>query len=364
MASVIAPLQSATVPELKVDGQVQSALARDLALIQIDEDVDGMRRMSATFVAVGPRDGERHEQLNWLDGRVLDFGKAITVAMGPSDAREEVFTGKVSALELSMEQGRAPEVVCLAEDSLMDLRMTRRFKTYENVTDADLAQQIASQHGLRAQADVQGPTWALVQQWNQSDLAFLRERARRLAAEVWVKDGTLHVATRDKRNGTTATLIQGGNLMQVRLRADLAHQRSKVVVGGFDDTGQDPIDEDAGSSDLSGEAQGHTHGAQVLEQAFGERVSYRVRDVPTEDGHATALARASLLTRARRFVSVTGVADGNPAIQVGSVLKLERVSPLFEGDGFYVTRVRQQFDLSAGFRTHFDAERAWTGSRS
>jgi len=357
-------LQSATVPEFKVDGQVKADLARDLALIQIDEDVNGMRRMLATFVAVGPRDGERDEQLNWLDGSVLDFGKSITVSMGPSDAREELFSGKVSALELSMDQGRAPEVVCLAEDKLMDLRMTRRFKTYENVSDSDLVQQIASLHGLTSQADVQGPTWQVVQQWNQSDLAFLRERARRLAADVWVADGALHVATRDKRNGKAVTLIQGGNLMQVRLRADLAHQRSKVVVSGFDDAEQDAIDEDAGSTDLAAEAQGNTHGAQVLERAFGERVSYRVREVPLQDAQATALARASLLARARRFVSVSGVADGNTSIRVGSLLRLERVSPLFEGDGFYVTQVRHQFDLEAGFRTHFDAQRAWTGSRS
>ena len=89
--------------------------------------------------------------------------------------------------------------------------------------------------------------------------------------------------------------------------------------------------------------------------------SYRVREVPLKDGEATALARAALLGRARRFVSVNGVADGNTAIHVGSLLRLERVSPLFEGDGFYVTRVRHQYDQPTGYRTHFDAERAWLG---
>jgi phage protein D len=93
-------------------------------------------------------------------------------------------------------------------------------------------------------------------------------------------------------------------------------------------------------------------------------VSYRVREVPLQDSQASALARAALLARARRFVSVAGVADGSTAIHVGSLLRLERVSPLFEGDGFYVTRVRHQFDLESGYRTHFDAERAWTGGRA
>lgn len=354
-------LQSATIPEIKVGGEAKPELARDLALMQIDEDVNGMKRMQATFIAIGPREGARDEQLNWLDGQVLDFGKELKVSMGPTDSREEMFSGKISAIELSMEQSRAPEVVCLAEDRLMDLRMERRFKTYENVSDADLLQQIASQHGLSGVGDVQGPTWPVVQQWNQSDLAFLRERARRLAAEVWVDGSSLHMATRDRRNGNAVTLIQGSNLLQVRLRADLAHQRSKVIASGFDDAGQDAIDEEADSSEIAAEAQGNTHGAQVLERAFAARTSYRVRDVPLKDAEATALARAALLGRARRFVTVSGVADGSTQIRVGSLLRLERVSPLFDGDGFYVIRVRHQFDQERGYRTHFDAERAWIG---
>lgn len=362
MATSPAALQSQTTPEFTLDGRVNAALARDLTLLSIDDDIDGLRRMVATFIAVGPREGERDEQLNWLDGSVLDFGKQIDVALGPSDARETVFSGRISALELSMEQGRAAEVVCFAEDRLMDLRMTRRFKSYEDASDADIVNQIAAEHGLSAQVDVDGPTWQLVQQWNQSDLAFLRERARRLAAEIWLEGDALHMATRDRRGGQPVTLIQGGNLMQVRVRADLAHQRSRQVVGGFDDGDEDAIDGAAGSSDIEAEAQGHSHGGQVLERAFGERVSHRVRDVPLRDAQATALARAALLARARRFVCVSGVADGNLAIRVGCQLRLERVSPLFEGDGFHVTRVRHQFDLDSGFRSHFDAERSWIGS--
>lgn len=356
-----APLQAATVPEIKIDGQARAELQRDLAWLHIDEDINGMKRLAASFIAIGPREGERDEQLNWLDGQVLDFGKELKVSMGPTDARTEMFSGKLSALELLMDQGRTPEVNCMAEDKLMDLRMTRRFKSYENVSESDLLQQIASQHGLSAVADVSGPTSPLVQQWNMSDLAFLRERARRLAAEVWVDGSQLHMATRDARNGNAVTLIQGSSLMQVRLSADLAHQRSKVIAGGFDDAGQDAIDEEAGSDAVAAEAQGHTHGIQVLERAFAERTSYRVREVPLKDAEATALARAALLGRARRFVTASGMTNGNTEIKVGSLLRLERVSPMFEGDGYYVTRVRHQFDLTNGYRTHFEAERAWIG---
>jgi uncharacterized protein len=269
--------------------------------------------------------------------------------------------GRVSALELDIHEGRAPELACMAEDKLMDLRMTRRFKTYEEVDDADLVQQIASQHGLRANARLSGPRLAVVQQWNQSDLAFLRERARRLGADVWVEGDTLNLASRDQREGTRLTLIQGRDLVQVRISADLAHQRSEVVVGGFDDAQESAIDERAGSEEVAREAQGQTHGIAVLERAFGQRQSHRVREVPLKGEDARAWAKAALLTRARRFVRASGVAQGNTDLRVGSVLRLERVGPMFEGDGYYVTRVRHSFDAQHGYRTSFEAERPWIG---
>jgi hypothetical protein len=59
------------------------------------------------------RRSAQNEQLNWLDGQVLDFGKELKIMMGPSTAREQMFSGKLSALELSMAQGRTPEVELL-----------------------------------------------------------------------------------------------------------------------------------------------------------------------------------------------------------------------------------------------------------
>ena len=364
MSRIAPSLQSATRPQIRVGGRVQDALMRDLDLLQLDEDLFGMKRLAVRFIALGPSAGERHQGLNWMDGTVLDFGSEIDVNLGQSEARTAMFSGAISALELDFDQGRAPELHCLAEDRLMALRLARQFRTWENVDETSLVQDIAARHGLAADVAVEGPVWQTVQQWNQSDLAFLRERARRLGAEVWVEDGTLHMATRDQRDGPTVTLIQGSELLQCRLRADLAHQRGKVVVSGFDDGQQAVIDEEADSATVAAEAHGQTHGLNVLERAFTSPAglaSYRVRDVPLRGNEASALARAALLGRARRFVLASGVASGDTRIRVGARLRLERVGPLFEGDGYYVTRVRHQFDLTDGYRTHFDAERAWIG---
>ena len=357
-------LLDSTTPKFYIGGKEQLELARDVSSLSIEEDSLGMKRLSFSLGAIGPQRGSQTEQLLYLDGAILDFGVELKIAVGPSNNPRTVFSGLISALELVMQQGRDPEVRVFAEDKLMDLRMTRHFKTYENVSDSDLLQQIASQHGLTAQANVSGPTYKTVQQWNQSDLAFLRDRARLLHADIWIEDTTLHMASRDQRNGNQVTLIQGNDLLAVELRADLAHQRTSVKVGGFDEVGKQAIDEEASSSDVSSESSAGRGGVDVLNQAFGAHVSNRVREVPFADGEARAWARADLLRRARRFVTARGITLGSPTLAVGSLVTLQRVGKPFEGDSYYVTHVLHCFDTAHGLRTHFDAERSWVGRSS
>jgi phage protein D len=91
--------------------------------------------------------------------------------------------------------------------------------------------------------------------------------------------------------------------------------------------------------------------------ALGVSASVRVRDVALTPAEARAWARAEMLRRGRRFVTVDGVTRGTADMVVGSRLRLELVGPAFEGGGYYVTRVTHTFDRSTGFRTRFEAER-------
>ena len=223
-------------PVFEIDGRVYGELARDIVRLQVEEGTDGLKTLSAILTAVGPatESGGEEETLLYLDGRILDFGKEVSVSIGPPDTQRIIFEGHISALEATFEEGEAPEVAFYAEDKLMDLRMTRRMRTYEDMSDADIAADIASEHGLTPEIEAQGPTYDVVQQWNMSDLAFLRERARLLQAEVWIEAGTLCFKTRDRRQGTTITLVRGNELISSRACADLAHQRTEVRVSGYD----------------------------------------------------------------------------------------------------------------------------------
>jgi phage protein D len=347
-----------TRPVFLVEGELHGELAEDLLRLEVEEDTSGMKKLQARFIAQGPLPGSTAEGLLYLDGQVFDFGKSLNVSIGSTAEERTIFQGKVTAIEVNFDEGIPPEVVIFAEDQLMDLRMTRRMKTYENVSDADIARAIASEHGLTAEVDAQGPTYKVVQQWNMSDLAFLRQRAALLQAEIWLVERKLFFQTRDKRSARSATLVQGNTLMSAEARADLSHQRTKVVVSGYDASGRESVSEETEASVVEAEIDGGVTGGKVLERAFGQRVSYRVRQGPLVSSEATAWARAEMLRRARSFVTVRGVTSGTPDMVVGSHLTLERMGRPFEGSGYYATYVCHTYDNTNGHRTRFIAERA------
>jgi len=95
-----------------------------------------------------------------------------------------------------------------------------------------------------------------------------------------------------------------------------------------------------------------------MQRAFGERVSYRVREVPLRSTEAADWVKAEMVRRARAFVTIVGTTRGSADMVVGSKLTLERTGRPFEGSDYYVTKVCHTYDLDDGFRTHFEAERA------
>ena len=345
-------------PVFMVGGNRVPDLARDCLSLTVEEDCRGLRTLSAQFLAVAPRAQANSDVVEYLDGRTLDFGTELSVSIGPPDDEQVIFAGKVSALEVVFDEGQPPHVEVDAEDGLMSLRMTRRSASYSNVSDADLAQQIAGQHGLSAEVDADGPTYTSVLQVDESDLGFLRRRAALIGAELWLAGTTLHFATRTRRRGTAVTLTPGTTLLSAAIRADLAHQRSSVRVSGYDAQARQAIDEGANGDLVLAETSGGRTGPQILDRALGSSDEQWSELVPVTTGEARAWSKAQLLARARRFVTVTGTTIGTPKLGVGSQLTLSAVGGPFEGDGYYVTRVRQRWQRGlGGLRTHFEAER-------
>lgn len=346
-------------PGIQIDGQIQTTLS-DLQLqsLVVEESVLGLFRCEANFVNWGPKDGA--VGFLFFDRQLMDFGKSFSVEFGPPGGSSPVFAGRIIGIEAAYPPHRAPEIVILAEDRFQDLRMERRTRSFENVTDEDVIRQIASQQGLTPQVDVDGPTYRVLAQVNQSDLAFLRERAAAIDAELWMDNSTLHAQARSHRNAGTASFTYGQDLIEFTVLADLAHQRTSVRVSGWDVSGKSAIDEEAGESTISGELNGKRSGSSILAQVLAQRRERIVTATPLSSTEAQKIAAARYRHKARRFLRGAGVIDGNAKVRVGAKVDLQGLGPLFDGQ-YDVTLARHSFTLNEGYRTTFEVERPGIG---
>ena len=353
MANNDAGLQ-ATRPTILVDGTENAGLSQGLLKMSIRESVQGLYSADLRFGNWGPNGGE----IGYLyfDRKTLDFGKELKLQLGD----DVLFEGRISAMEGEFGEGASPELGILLEDRLQDLRMTRRTRTFDDVSDADVIRRIAGDHGLKADVDVSGPTHKLLAQVNQSDLAFIRERARAAGAELWIDGRKLQAKARTARNGSALKLRYGTELRRFTATADLAHQRTSVTVSGWSVSGKEAITHTADEAAVRNETGADLTGAKILGDAFGTRDEAVAHTVPLTAAEARAQAEAWYRAAARRFLVGRGLAQPNAKLRVGTWIELEGLGALFDGK-YYLADVEHSFDGRNGFRSEFTAERPGLG---
>lgn len=341
-------------PKLHVAGSHQPRLEQGLSRLEIVEGIDGLYRCEAEFINWG--EGSAAPDFLYFDRSLLEFGKTFAVKL---DA-DTLFEGRIMALEADFPAGAPPMITVLAEDRFQDLRMNRRTRAFNDLSDADVVRRIANDHSLTPQIDATGPTYKVLAQVNQSDLAFMRERARTIDAELWMQGSTLLMKTRAGRRGTALPLSLGQQLQSFTATADLATQRSHVTANGWDVSAKQALTFEATESVISEEVNGEDSGVSILKSALGDRKDSVAHAVPLNSDEAEAVAKSYFKGCARRFVVGHGVAQTDPKLRVGALLDLKGLGPLFSGK-YYVVHARHVFDSTRGLRTEFTAERAGLG---
>ena len=347
-------------PRIIIDGAEELGLAEGVVNLFVEETVEGLYRCEVTIGNWG--DTGNGMGFLYFDEKLIEFGKRIEVRVGDGDADATIFTGHITGIEGRFPQERPPEMVLLAEDRFQDLRMTRRTRSFEDSTDEDIMRTLASDHGLQAKIDVTGPTWKVLTQVNQSDLAFLRERARAVDAELWIEGGTLFVQARAQRDLGEVKLTFGQRLREFSVLADLAGQCTSMKVTGWDVSAKETIEQKADKALLGSElASGDRSGSELLDKAFGGRVQQIVHQAPATDEQAKALAEGHFLRGARQFLRGSGVSEGDGRIRVGAKVELNGIGPFFKG-AYQVVETRHTFEAESGYRTIFRVERPGLGA--
>jgi len=236
--------------------------------------------------------------------------------------------------------------------------MKRRTKNWDNTTLAQVVRRVASDLGLTPVVDGLDTNVSTQQQFNESDLVFLRRLLARYDADLQVVGTELHAAPRDRAQRGTVELAMNSQLREVRVTSDMAHQASQVTAAGWDYQQGQAISVTSNTTSL-GPGSGKT-GKDWLQQALAKRSEHLGQFGAFNRSEAQALADAEFAQRSRRFLVAHGVAEGNASLRVGSYLKLSGLGPRFSNT-YYTTATLHHFDTASGYETRFTAECAYLG---
>ena len=346
-------------PTLRLAGQADARVSELLVEMCVAETEGGMSTAELRFSNwASTIDGSAEAAFE--DGSRLTLGTAISVHAGDETQPRELFRGVVSGLEAEFVQGGAPELVVLAEDALGRGRMARRTRLFTDRSPADVVRAVAGELGLRPAVqglDAPVATWA---QLNESDLAFLRRLLGRFDADLQIVGEELQVAPRGEVRRGELALELHGQLARARVVAELAHQVTRITVGGWNPVNGSAVSGEATTCAHAGPGTG-TSGAEWLARALAPRSEHLGHLALATDEEARAVAAAAFDQRARRFVRLDGVAEGNARLRVGTHVAVSGLSPRFDNT-YYVVEARHRYDLQTGYRTEFVGECAWLGA--
>ncbi len=345
-------------PTLRIDGQANELADGLLQSMMMREQESGLSSVEVAFVNWASR-SDGSAGLAFEDEEVFKLGAELKVYAGDATGPSEIFAGKVSALEIAYDPDGPPRLTVSAEDGAQKARLARRTQVYERKSPADIVREVAGRMGVTPVVAGLSEAGAVEVQLNESDLAFLRRLLARHGADLQLVGGELHVSPRADVRRNEIELRMHSQLVRVRAVADLAHQASEVRVTGFDPA-QGQAVEGTGSGAALGPGSGRT-GKALLEEAYGERTQQTAHRLALSQGEARSLAEAEFARRARGFVRVEAECEGNPALRVGSHVKLVDVSPRFDNT-YYVTACLHRFDRQSGYSTQFSAEGAYFGN--
>lgn len=344
-------------PTVRIDTRADERVAALLRGMEMTEQEGGLSTLELRLgnFAGTPQGGADYP---FEADDVVRLGAAIALYAGDETSPQEVFRGVIMALEAEFDEETAPELVVLAEDKLQQARLARRTATYEEMSVADIARQVAERLALAPRISGLDQPCGVQVQLNESDLAFLRRLLARYDGDAQVVGDELHVSPRaDVRRGSL-TLELGSQLRRARVTADLAHQVTAVTVTGWDPEQGSRVD--ARSTGAAPGPGAGANGARVLGRALGERVHHVGHLAATTQEEADAIAAAAFDARARRFLHAEGTAEGNPALRVGSHVTLAGLGRRFDNT-YYVTYACHRWDEERGYQTDFEAECAFWG---
>lgn len=318
--------------------------------VEVSEDIDAL----GMFTLELDNWDLESQTVSWSDGDQFELGDVVKIKFGYSNQTKVVMVGEITGLEPEFSLDQSPRLVVRGHDVSHRLMRGTKTRSFTKMRESDIVEAVARDVGIRVKATSTSEKLEYVLQRNQTDLAFIRDRAARIGYEILVEGSTL-VFRPLKPEGTAVLTLQRKDLLEFSPRLSTLGQVNKVEVRSWDAQQQKPMVEGkAGNSDVV--ALGKTVGITTTSREFG-RTAYAVIDQGAiSPQEAQTIARGHLNRMALDYITGDGACQGTAALRMGQVISIAGVGQRFSGD-YYVTATTHRYGVGEGYRTEFSFRR-------
>src|SRR3954447_10390958 len=314
-----------------------------VALVRVEESV-----LLPDFFAVHFDDP--HFEL--FDKGQFTLGTRMEIAFRAEGDPTVVTSGEITAVGVEPGVSGRHELVLTGFDLTHRLAREPKSRSFQRVTDADIASRIAGEYGLDTDIDGTGAVHDYVLQAGETDYAFLRRRAARIGYDVWISERKFFFKKTPRSTIAPPKLTYGKNLSRFTVRFSAAERSDEVEVRGWDQLGKTAITGRSDRTDPGTDAPAAQELTDAARRAFG-RVKRNAGQFPvTDQAEADALAGSLLLRASGEEVVLRGEAAGDPLIGAGAKVHIEGVGSRLTG-AYRVTGVEHSYGATRPYLTRF-----------
>jgi len=329
---------------LTVDGRpLPPALYPLLVLVRVEESVQLPDYFAVHF-------DDPHFEL--FDKGTFAIGTRLEIAFRAEGDPVVVTSGEVTAISIEPGHTGRHELVLTGLDLTHRMARTPKARTFQRVTDADIASRIAGEYGLDPDVDATGAVHDYVLQASETDYAFLRRRAGRIGFDFWISERTFHFKRGPRGAGTPPPLRWGQNLLRFSVRFASGERCDEVQIRGWDPVGKRAITGRATTGEPGTDAPVAEQMAAAAQRGFGQVKRSAGQFPVTDQAEADALATALLLRASGEEVVLRGEAAGEPLLGAGGQVRLEQVGARLAGN-YRVTSVEHVYGAGRPYVTRF-----------
>ncbi|HBP17346.1 MAG TPA: hypothetical protein DEA08_06095 [Planctomycetes bacterium] len=295
--------------------------------------------------------------LAWTEADSFVEGKELSVKLGYEETGiEDVFTGEIVRRDCEFPVSGPAIVTVVAFDKQAKLQRERRSRTFLDQKDSDFLKTVASDAGLSLTIPDTKVKQPYVVQFNQTNLAFLRERCQRLGFVLTIDAKNTKLEAKAVEDVEPARVLKWGEtLLAFNGRMSTASQLSEVTVRAWDMVKKEKIEKTITAKSLPAKF-AQDLGATLAEKAGGSRPALFAQTPLFDIGEAEALATSQIDHYAQSYANGLASCQGDSSLRPGQVVELEAIGKRASGK-YLINKVLQHFQPGLGYSTHLTLNR-------